>query len=236
MSIQAGISDAQDFPYEDGEVIVEYCKLESGKQLNQSKVATHRFLVFGTGRGYVNDMILTPGKLLIIPPEIPSTINADEGCGLNFFIVRVKGTRFDITEITLLDRVPLALFYDEKIIVPKESPFNFDSVFNLGEVIVSPGVKTSKHILGVNERYLVFGGPAAMFLDDERYSVTTGNIVHIPSGTIQSIKNTSQQPLRFYCLCTPPFTPDTYKGIEHNETTSEFNLDAWWKENSQEFI
>lgn len=236
MGIQAGVSDTQNFPYEDEEVIVEYCKLESGEELNQSKVDIHRFLVFGTGRGYVNNMILTPGKLLIIPPEIPLTINADERCGINFFIVRVKGARFGIREIALHDRVPLTPFYEEKIIVPKGTPFNVDSVLNLGEVIVPPGIKTSKHTLGVNERYLVFGGPAAMFLDDVQHFVTMGNIVHIPSGTIQSIKNTSLQPLRFYCLCTPPFTPDTYEGIKSNEIPNEFDLDAWWKANSQEFI
>lgn len=44
--------------------------------------------------------------------------------------------------------------------------------------------------------------------------VRPGDVVLIPRDTPQRISNTGDHDLVFLCLCTPPFTPDCYEGLE----------------------
>jgi mannose-6-phosphate isomerase-like protein (cupin superfamily) len=146
------------------------------------------------------------------------------------FEVQVVGARVADKAAHVLGRVPLSPFEAERIIVPVGTPFKFGEVFNLAEVVVPPGVTTSQHNLGVNERYLVLEGRGSMFLDDAVQPVDAGSVVHIPSGVMQAIRNDSAgDVLRFYCLCTPPFSQDTYgRGAWNGSGPAGFDLSAWW--------
>ena len=80
---------------------------------------------------------------------------------------------------------------------------------------VAPGVTTQLHRLhGIVERYLIvegrgrvgFGGP----LEDE---VGPGDLVLIPAGTPQQIRNVGETELVFYCICTPRFRQERYERL-----------------------
>lgn len=44
--------------------------------------------------------------------------------------------------------------------------------------------------------------------------VGPGDVVAIPAGTPQRITNTGEEDLRFYCLCSPGYTPACYRNLE----------------------
>ncbi|NNF05230.1 MAG: cupin domain-containing protein [Candidatus Eisenbacteria bacterium] len=79
---------------------------------------------------------------------------------------------------------------------------------------VSPGVMTKWHRLSVDEIYIVVEGSGEMSVDAETEAVTKGDLVRIPRGSSQRIKNTGSEDLVFYCICTPAFTLDTYEDTE----------------------
>jgi len=85
---------------------------------------------------------------------------------------------------------------------------------SLAEARVRPGVVTEGHALGVDEAYVITQGEGCMELDGRRFAVQAGDAVTIPAGVAQRIENTGAGDLVFLCLCTPRFTPDTYRPLE----------------------
>ncbi len=85
---------------------------------------------------------------------------------------------------------------------------------SLAEARVAPGVTTESHSLGVDEVYVITKGEGRMELDGRRFVVRAGDAVTIPAGAVQRIENTGAGDLVFLCLCTPRFTPDTYRPLE----------------------
>ena len=80
---------------------------------------------------------------------------------------------------------------------------------------VEPGVTTQLHALaGINETYIVIEGEGEMEVDGEQFQIANGDQVVIPPGVSQRVTSTSDIDLRFYCLCTPRFTPNSYKNLE----------------------
>jgi mannose-6-phosphate isomerase-like protein (cupin superfamily) len=82
---------------------------------------------------------------------------------------------------------------------------------------VEPGVTTARHALdGVEERYLIVGGRGEVEVEglDGWSAVAQGDLVVIPAGRSQRIRNTGATDLVFYCICTPPFTPACYRQLE----------------------
>lgn len=230
MGVPPGVAlVGRDPPSKDAEVALRYVTLNSKESWRRPPSATASFFIFGFGRGRVEGQAVEPGRLLVGPASTGVAIEAEKQ-GLNFFEVQIPNLESPVERVEVRPRVPLSIFHAEQIVVPGGTPFRFGSTFNLAEVIVPQGVTTSEHDLGVNERYLMLGGPATMFLDDRSYLVNAGSVVHIPSGTVQSIRNDSTQPLRFYCLCTPPFTPDTFApGQRHGSGPAGFDIDSWWQ-------
>lgn len=80
---------------------------------------------------------------------------------------------------------------------------------------VPSGVKTKLHRLkGVNERYLLTAGKGKMFVEGlSPEIVSAGDVVMIPAGRGQAIENIGDTDLLFYCICTPPFTPECYEEV-----------------------
>lgn len=80
---------------------------------------------------------------------------------------------------------------------------------------VAPGVTTLPHRLrGVDERYLILQGTGVVLIGEgvER-PVTVGDIVLIPAGVSQQIRNSGDADLVFYCICSPRFTPECYESL-----------------------
>jgi mannose-6-phosphate isomerase-like protein (cupin superfamily) len=78
---------------------------------------------------------------------------------------------------------------------------------------VEAGVATQPHSLtATTERYLIQSGDGLVFLGDDRHGqpVAAGDIVVIPPGVCQSIRNTGEDDLIFQVVCTPRFVPENY--------------------------
>lgn len=86
---------------------------------------------------------------------------------------------------------------------------------SLAKARVEPGVTTEWHKVAVLEWYLIRSGKGLMEIgEDEPFAVAPGDTVAIPAGTAQRITNTGQDDLRFDCICTPRFRPETYEIVK----------------------
>lgn len=80
---------------------------------------------------------------------------------------------------------------------------------------VEVGVTTQLHSLaGVTETYIVIEGEGIMEVDGHQFDIGAGDQVVIPPGISQRVVSKGTLDLRFYCLCTPRFTPDSYTNME----------------------
>lgn len=91
-----------------------------------------------------------------------------------------------------------------------------DKSVSIARARVDPGVATVLHRLrGVAERYIIVAGAGRVELAGlEPAEVRPGDVVRIPPDTPQRIANIGNTDLVFYCVCTPPFTPDCYQALE----------------------
>ena len=91
-----------------------------------------------------------------------------------------------------------------------------DPNVSIARARVRPGVSTALHYLeGVDERYLIVSGRGIVELGDlPPTEVVSGSIVVIPAGVRQRISNAGDDDLIFYCICTPRFSLDCYRGLD----------------------
>ena len=80
---------------------------------------------------------------------------------------------------------------------------------------VEPGVTTARHVLEVDERYLITSGQGRVEVEGlEATDVSAGDVVVIPAGRAQRIANTGESDLVFYCVCTPRFEQRHYHDVD----------------------
>ena len=80
---------------------------------------------------------------------------------------------------------------------------------------VAPGVTTQLHSLDVDERYVIVAGRGEVQVGDlGPTAVAPGDVVVIPAGVPQRIKNDGAEDLVFYCVCSPRFQPGAYRALE----------------------
>jgi mannose-6-phosphate isomerase-like protein (cupin superfamily) len=91
-----------------------------------------------------------------------------------------------------------------------------DPTLSIARARVEPGVTTQPHRLrGVDERYIVVAGHGVARIGDLKPErVGPGDILAIPAGTSQQVTNDGVTDLVFYCVCSPPFTPDCYESLD----------------------
>jgi len=80
---------------------------------------------------------------------------------------------------------------------------------------VEMGVTTQLHSLtGLIETYIVIEGHGLMEVNGDQFVIKSGDQVVIPAGASQRVSNQGDVDLRFYCLCTPRFYPQSYVNLE----------------------
>jgi len=80
---------------------------------------------------------------------------------------------------------------------------------------VERGVTTSRHVLEVDERYIITRGRGRVNVEGlDAADVAPGDVVVIPAGRTQQITNTGESDLVFYCVCTPRFEQRHYHDVE----------------------
>lgn len=91
-----------------------------------------------------------------------------------------------------------------------------DPHVSIARIRVEPGVRTERHYLtGVDERYVVLHGKGVVEVGaSQPRAVSAGDVVFICAGDTQCISNTGDEPLIFYCVCTPRFVASCYVPLE----------------------
>jgi mannose-6-phosphate isomerase-like protein (cupin superfamily) len=90
-----------------------------------------------------------------------------------------------------------------------------DRELSIARARLGPGDATEAHLLtGITERYLVIQGTGMVHIGTlSPAKVGPGDVVFIPPGVIQQIRNTGDTDLVFYCICTPAFDEACYAGV-----------------------
>ena len=115
---------------------------------------------------------------------------------------------------------PSAEFYtDERCSINELLGAAEDSSLSVARARVEPGITTVRHSLkGVTERYVILEGRGEVEVGEEPpVEVGPGDVVVIPPDTGQRISNSGKADLVFLCLCSPPFTPECYRDLEHEK-------------------
>ncbi len=91
-----------------------------------------------------------------------------------------------------------------------------DPAASIARARVAPGITTRLHRLtGITERYFILAGEGLVEVSDQtQRPVTAGDVVHIPAGCPQRIRNTGQDDLVFLAVCTPRFVSSAYEDID----------------------
>lgn len=92
-----------------------------------------------------------------------------------------------------------------------------DEALSVARARVEPGGQTRWHVLdGITERYVILAGQGEVELGDEpARSVGPNDVVIIPPGCRQRIRNTGDDDLVFLAICTPRFCIESYRDLEN---------------------
>lgn len=90
-----------------------------------------------------------------------------------------------------------------------------DDAVSVARARVEAGVTTNWHRLrGITERYLILDGRGRAEIGDaQARDVGPGDVVAIPPGVAQRIKNMGTGDLVFLAVCTPRFRPEAYENV-----------------------
>ena len=81
--------------------------------------------------------------------------------------------------------------------------------YSLAYARVAPGEMTLAHRLkSSSEVYYILAGQGRMYIADEEADVAAGQVVYIPPGAVQRIKNTGTEDLIFLCIVDPAWRPE----------------------------
>ena len=107
-------------------------------------------------------------------------------------------------------------WFREGCFVTELSNSGDDEALSVARIRVEPGGVTRWHALDdIVERYVILAGQGEVELGDEpAWAVGVHDVVVIPPGCPQRIRNTGQSALLFLALCTPRFTPQRYRDLD----------------------
>jgi mannose-6-phosphate isomerase-like protein (cupin superfamily) len=91
-----------------------------------------------------------------------------------------------------------------------------DDSLSVARARVEPGITTAwHHVEGTVERYIIAEGRGGVEIGELPASeVGPGDVVIIPAGVRQRIRNIGDRDLIFYCVCTPRFRQRNYRTME----------------------
>ena len=105
---------------------------------------------------------------------------------------------------------------DERCSINELSNHSDDGDVSIARARVAPGVTTRWHRLrGIAERYVMLEGRGTVEVDGlGPSSVVPGDVVLIPPGARQRIRNDGAADLVFLAVCTPRYVHDAYEDAE----------------------
>jgi len=107
-------------------------------------------------------------------------------------------------------------FTEEQCHILELSNSDADEDASVARARVEPGITTRKHrVAGTTERYVIQSGSGRVMVEGlPDTDVGVGDVVIIPPGAVQSIRNTGATDLIFLCICTPRFRWENYESLE----------------------
>jgi len=108
---------------------------------------------------------------------------------------------------------PAEEFYlDEGCYIVELHNTDTDAGCSIARARVEPGVMTRLHCLrGIVERYVMVAGRGEVEIDGQAPAIVEAmDVVTIPPGVSQRIRNTGDSDLVFLCICTPRFEAEKY--------------------------
>ena len=86
-----------------------------------------------------------------------------------------------------------------------------DPTQSIAHVRVEVGKTTKPHaLIDTEERYVILSGEADVTVGDKSWPVKRGDVVIIPSGVAQNIRNVGESDLMFLAICSPRFQEKNY--------------------------
>lgn len=85
---------------------------------------------------------------------------------------------------------------------------DLDLSYSLAHAEIDPGQETAPHRLSVSEVYYILSGFGEMYIDNETGNVKPGDSIYIPPGSVQKIRNTGDEILKFLCIVQPAWRPE----------------------------
>jgi mannose-6-phosphate isomerase-like protein (cupin superfamily) len=132
--------------------------------------------------------------------------------------VRREKLRSERAEAALIYRLDLSKEFAtlERCWIVESYNASGDPSISIARARVEPGVTTAWHAVeGTVERYIIAEGCGHVEVGDEPAAeVGPGDVVVIPAGMRQRIRNAGGQDLLFYCVCTPRFEQMNYRALE----------------------
>ena len=107
---------------------------------------------------------------------------------------------------------------DEKCFIIEMLNRPDDETGSIARARVEPGVTTRLHaVRETMERYVILEGEGEVEIDGAPFvAVRPLDVVHIPAGISQRIRNTGKTDLVFLAICTPRFRPESYVDLENS--------------------
>jgi mannose-6-phosphate isomerase-like protein (cupin superfamily) len=94
-------------------------------------------------------------------------------------------------------------------LIGKAVTSTLDTSHSLARIIVPPGKSSHPHFHKVSqETYFILEGEGQMRVDDNEFSIHTGQACHIEPGEVHQISNPGDKDLVFLAVCVPPWVPD----------------------------
>ena len=109
-------------------------------------------------------------------------------------------------------------YFEEGCYINELSNSGEDPDVSIAQARVLPGETTRWHRLhNTVERYVILQGQGEVEIGQLPPSTTgEGDVVLIPAGCRQRIRNTGETELVFLAICSPRFQTDAYEDIEDN--------------------
>ena len=110
-------------------------------------------------------------------------------------------------------------FFEEGCFINELSNDSGDPAVSIARARVEPGNITRWHYLrGTTERYVIVSGTGVVETGDlPGTQVSTGDVVLIPPGVRQRIRNVGKDELVFMAICTPRFQQENYVDCDDGE-------------------
>ena len=93
-----------------------------------------------------------------------------------------------------------------EVIHPKNDPVSLP--YSLAFAYLEPGTASLPHVLKGEETYIFTKGSGRISVGLIQHEIAAGSVICVPGDTTQFVENTGLERLEFYCIVSPPWSPE----------------------------